>query len=32
MTQYEPLPLGLGYRQAIQMLRSGFGGSAQVGR
>jgi hypothetical protein len=31
-TQFEPLPAGLGYRQAIQMMRSGTGSAAQTGR
>ena len=31
-TQFEPLPAGLGYRQAIQMLRSGTGSAARAGR
>jgi len=31
-TQFEPLPAGLGYRQAIQMMRSGTGSAAQAGR
>jgi hypothetical protein len=31
-TQFEPLPAGLGYRQAIQMLRSGMGSAGQAGR
>jgi hypothetical protein len=32
MTQYAPVPAGIGYRQAIQMLRSGEGGAAQSSR
>ena len=33
MTRYEPVPLGINYRQAIQMLRTGSGGMpAQPGR
>lgn len=31
-TQFEPLPAGLGYRQAIQMMRSGTGSAARAGR
>jgi hypothetical protein len=31
-TQFEPLPAGLGYRQAIQMMRSGTGSAARTGR
>jgi len=31
-TQFEPLPAGLSYRQAIQMLRSETGSAAQAGR
>jgi hypothetical protein len=32
MTRYAPVPVGLSYRQAIQMLRAGPGGSSQGGR
>lgn len=32
MTRYRPVPVGMDYRQAIQMLRSGAGGPAQSGR
>jgi hypothetical protein len=32
MTQYAPVPIGLNYRQAIQMLRSGQRGAAQASR
>lgn len=31
-TQFEPLPAGLGYRQAIQMMRAGTRSAAQAGR
>jgi hypothetical protein len=31
-TQFEPLPAGLSYRQAIQMMRAGGRNSAQAGR
>jgi len=31
MTQYAPVPAGLGYRQAIQMLRAAPGNRAQGG-
>jgi hypothetical protein len=32
MTQYAPVPAGIGYRQAIQMLLAGQGGSAKTSR
>ena len=32
MTQYAPAPVGMGYRQAIEMLRAGPGGAAQGAR
>jgi hypothetical protein len=32
MTQYTPVPDGLDYRQAIQMLRTGPGAAANTGR
>jgi len=32
MTQYAPVPLGMDYRQAIQMLRAGTAGAAQGNR
>jgi hypothetical protein len=32
MTQYVPVPAGLDYRQAIQMLRSALGNRAQGGQ
>jgi len=32
MTQYAPVPPGIDYKQAIQMLRTGAGGSAQASR
>jgi hypothetical protein len=32
MTQYAPLPQGIDYRQAIQMLRGAAGGTAQASR
>ena len=31
-SEFAPVPVGLNYRQAIQMLRAGFGGSSQSGR
>jgi hypothetical protein len=31
-SEFAPVPVGLNYRQAIQMLRAGFGGSFQSGR
>jgi hypothetical protein len=31
-TEFSPLPTGLSYKQAIQMLRASPGGSAQAGR
>jgi len=32
LTRYSPVPAGLDYRQAIQMLRAGSGGAVQAGR
>jgi hypothetical protein len=32
MTRYAPVPVGLDYRQAIQMLRAGAGGAAKGSR
>jgi hypothetical protein len=32
LSRYSPVPVGLDYRQAIQMLRGGQGGAAQTGR
>ena len=32
LTRYSPVPAGMDYRRAIQMLRGGAGGAAQTGR
>jgi len=32
MTGYAPLPAGLGYQEAIRLLRAGSGSTAQAGR
>jgi len=32
MTEYAPVPAGLGYQEAIRMLRAGSGNTAQAGR
>jgi hypothetical protein len=32
LTRYSPVPAGLDYRQAIQMLRAGTEGAVQAGR
>jgi hypothetical protein len=32
LTRYSPVPAGMDYRQAIQMLRGGVGGAAQSGK